>query len=172
MTVHSAKGLEFPVVFLIGFEDGLFPSMQALMEGGVEEERRLAYVAITRAKEALYIYHCESRMLYGRTDLRTASRFLTEIPEEDCEKSYRTVPSRREMSREETRRETITFAQPRQPAGGQITFAPGDRVKHPFFGGGEILSAQNMGGDMLYEITFDNGSTKRIMGSFAKLQKE
>ncbi|MBQ8325367.1 MAG: UvrD-helicase domain-containing protein [Clostridia bacterium] len=172
MTIHSAKGLEFPVVFLIGFEDGLFPSMQALMEGGVEEERRLAYVAITRAKEALYIYHCESRMLYGRTDLRTASRFLAEIPEEDCERSYRTVPSRREMSREETRRETITFAQPRQPAGGQITFAPGDRVKHPFFGAGEILSAQNMGGDMLYEITFDNGSTKRIMGSFAKLQKE
>ena len=173
MTVHAAKGLEFPVVFLAGMEDGIFPSQQNIGEAEeMSEERRLAYVAITRAKEALYIYHCESRMLYGRTDLRTASRFLTEIPEEDCEKSYRTVPSRREMSREKTRRETITFAQPRQPAGGQITFAPGDRVKHPFFGAGEILSAQNMGGDMLYEITFDNGSTKRIMGSFAKLQKE
>ncbi len=169
MTVHSAKGLEFPVVFLVGFEDGLFPSLQAIMEGGIEEERRLAYVAITRAKEELYVYHCESRMLYGRTDIRAASRFLTEFPEEDCQKSYRTSPTRRD---EPTRRGPITFAQPKPPAGGQSVFESGDRVKHPFFGAGEILSAQNMGGDMLYEIAFDNGSTKRIMGSFAKLQKE
>ena len=167
MTVHSAKGLEFPVVFLVGFEDGLFPGMQALMEGGEEEERRLAYVAITRAKEALYIYHCESRMLYGRTDLRSASRFLSEIPEEDCEKSYKN-PSRRS----DYTREAVTFSRPASPAGGQSVFEVGDRIKHPFFGAGEILTAQNMGGDMLYEIAFDSGSTKRIMGSFAKLTKE
>ena len=167
MTVHSAKGLEFPVVFLVGFEDGLFPGMQALMEGGEEEERRLAYVAITRAKEALYIYHCESRMLYGRTDLRSASRFLGEIPEEDCEKSYKN-PSRRS----DYTREAVTFSRPASPAGGQSVFEAGDRIKHPFFGAGEILTAQNMGGDMLYEIAFDSGSTKRIMGSFAKLTKE
>ena len=167
MTVHSAKGLEFPVVFLVGFEDGLFPGMQALMEGGEEEERRLAYVAITRAKEALYIYHCESRMLYGRTDLRSASRFLGEIPEEDCEKSYKN-PSRRS----DYTREAVTFSRPASPAGGQSVFEVGDRIKHPFFGAGEILTAQNMGGDMLYEIAFDSGSTKRIMGSFAKLTKE
>ncbi|MBR4053223.1 MAG: UvrD-helicase domain-containing protein [Clostridia bacterium] len=167
MTVHSAKGLEFPVVFLVGFEDGLFPGMQALMEGSEEEERRLAYVAITRAKEALYIYHCESRMLYGRTDLRSASRFLGEIPEEDCEKSYKN-PSRRS----DYTREAVTFSRPASPAGGQSVFEAGDRIKHPFFGAGEILTAQNMGGDMLYEIAFDSGSTKRIMGSFAKLTKE
>ena len=167
MTVHSAKGLEFPVVFLVGFEDGLFPGMQALMEGGEEEERRLAYVAITRAKEALYIYHCESRMLYGRTDLRSASRFLSEIPEEDCEKSYKN-PSRRS----DYTREAVTLSRPASPAGGQSVFEAGDRIKHPFFGAGEILTAQNMGGDMLYEIAFDSGSTKRIMGSFAKLTKE
>ena len=167
MTVHSAKGLEFPVVFLVGFEDGLFPGMQALMEGGEEEERRLAYVAITRAKEALYIYHCESRMLYGRTDLRSASRFLGEIPEEDCEKSYKN-PSRRS----DYTREAVTFSRPASPAGGQSVFEAGDRIKHPIFGAGEILTAQNMGGDMLYEIAFDSGSTKRIMGSFAKLTKE
>ncbi len=167
MTVHSAKGLEFPVVFLVGFEDGLFPGLQALMEGGEEEERRLAYVAITRAKEALYIYHCESRMLYGRTDLRSASRFLSEIPEEDCEKSYKNASRRSEYSRE-----AVTFSRPASPAGGQSVFEVGDRIKHPFFGTGEILSAQNMGGDMLYEIAFEGGSTKRIMGSFAKLTKE
>jgi len=167
MTVHSAKGLEFPVVFLVGFEDGLFPGMQALMEGGEEEERRLAYVAITRAKEALYIYHCESRMLYGRTDLRSASRFLGEIPEEDCEKSYKTPSRRSDYSRE-----AVTFSRPASPAGGQSVFEAGERIKHPFFGAGEILTAQNMGGDMLYEIAFDSGSTKRIMGSFAKLTKE
>jgi DNA helicase-2/ATP-dependent DNA helicase PcrA len=157
------------VVFLVGFEDGLFPSLQAIMEGGIEEERRLAYVAITRAKEELYVYHCESRMLYGRTDIRTASRFLMEFPEEDCEKSYRTTPTRRD---EPVRREPVSFARPQVPAGGQTVFGAGDRVKHPIFGAGEVITAQNMGGDILYEIAFDSGSTKRIMGSFAKLQKE
>lgn len=173
MTVHSAKGLEFPVVFLIGFEDGLFPSMQALMEGGVEEERRLAYVAITRAKQALYLFHTESRMLYGRTDYRQPSRFLAEIPDEHLQKSY-------EVKRQSTansyapRSERVSFSQPKKstPAGGQTVFTEGDRVKHAFFGPGEILAAQEMGGDMLYEIRFDSGSIKRIMGSFAKLQRE
>lgn len=175
MTVHAAKGLEFPAVFLIGFEDGLFPSQQALMEGGVEEERRLAYVAITRAKESLCLTHCMSRMLYGRTDARTASRFLAEIPEQDRVSSspepsfgqrspyggFRsTEPPRGDRSGTQTL------------AGGQTRFSAGDRVIHAFFGAGEVLSAQEMGGDMLYEIQFDNGSTKRIMGSFAKLKQE
>lgn len=174
MTVHSAKGLEFPVVFLIGFEDGLFPGMQALMEGGVEEERRLAYVAITRAKQALYLFHCESRMLYGRTEYRSPSRFLAEIPDEHLQKSY--------AERKNTytgdcaqKNERVRFSQPRQtakPAGGQTVFTAGDRVKHAFFGPGEILDSKEMGGDMLYEIRFDSGSIKRIMGSFAKLQRE
>lgn len=185
MTVHSAKGLEFPVVFLIGFEDGIFPSMQAVLEGGVEEERRLAYVAITRAKQALYLSHCETRMLYGRTESRIPSRFLSEIPEADRQETVRkrenpfgngTVSSRRETYN--ARRQELANAYTaetarvvrKEPAGNQTVFAVGDRVSHAFFGPGEILAAQNMGGDMLYEIHFDSGSTKRIMGSFAKLK--
>lgn len=187
MTIHSAKGLEFPVVFLVGFEDGVFPSTQAIMEGGVEEERRLAYVAITRAKQQLVISHCESRILYGRTEARVPSRFLSEIPAE-----HRTdAPRKRESGfgsffgggrefynaqRQETARSFaansfVSHTAPRERAGGQTLFAAGDRVTHAFFGAGTVLSAQEMGGDMLYEIRFDSGSVKRIMGSFAKLKR-
>ena len=83
MTIHSAKGLEFPVVFLPGMEDGIFPGMQSIMEGGeeIEEERRLAYVAITRAKDALFLIHTKCRMLYGKTSFNPVSRFVTEIPQ-------------------------------------------------------------------------------------------
>ncbi|MBQ3003876.1 MAG: UvrD-helicase domain-containing protein [Clostridia bacterium] len=175
MTVHSAKGLEFPVVFLIGFEDGLFPSLQAIMEGGIEEERRLAYVAITRAKRMLYLFHTESRMLYGRTEYRSPSRFLAEIPDEHTQKSYEVRRTAAPDPYTKKQTEEIRFGRPREtarPAGGQTVFTAGDRVKHAFFGPGEILAAQEMGGDMLYEIRFDSGSIKRIMGSFAKLQKE
>ncbi len=186
MTVHSAKGLEFPAVFLIGFEDGLFPSTQALLEGGLEEERRLAYVAITRAKQSLCLSYCESRMLYGRTEARVASRFLSEIPEQDRQAVERkrenpfgngNAGSRRESYH--TRRQELanafteetSRALHREFAAGQTVFAAGDRISHAFFGPGEVLAAQQMGGDMLYEIRFESGSIKRIMGSFAKLKK-
>ena len=82
MTIHSAKGLEFPIVFLPGMEDGLFPGMQTITGGTdeMEEERRLAYVALTRAKKKIYIYHTKSRLLYGRTTYNPLSRFVSEIP--------------------------------------------------------------------------------------------
>ncbi len=184
MTVHASKGLEFPVVFLIGFEDGLFPSMQALTEGGVEEERRLAYVAITRAKRKLVVTHCASRMLYGRTEARVASRFLSEFPEQDCdivchEREYGADMGERYPSYAERREQAAkAFAGvaahvvQREEKRVSERFGAGERVCHPFFGAGEILSSQDMGGDMLYEIQFDSGSVKRIMGSYAKLKRE
>ncbi len=190
MTVHASKGLEFPVVFLIGFEDGLFPSMQAVTEGGVEEERRLAYVAITRAKRKLVVTHCASRMLYGRTEARVASRFLSEFPEQDCDivsrereygagmgaRSYdesygESYAERRERAAKAFAGVTAHTVQ-REEKRVSERFGAGERICHPFFGAGEILSAKDMGGDTLYEIQFDSGSVKRIMGSYAKLKRE
>ena len=174
MTVHSAKGLEFPVVFIAGFEEELFPYGKAVYEGNLEEERRLAYVAITRAKEKLYITYCSSRMLYGYTNQKTPSRFLSEIPAAD-----KRMPLQKKSTfdsgfgRPSTERVRTEPAIPRyqSPQTGQRTdFAPGDRVLHPFFGPGEVLTAQPMGGDTLYEIRFDSGSDKRLMGTFAKLR--
>ncbi len=169
MTVHAAKGLEFPSVFVIGFEDGLFPSQQAIAEGGIEEERRLAYVAITRAKQSLCLTHCAARMLYGRTDARNASRFLAEIPENDRVSSAPEPSESRRPSFPGARYAGGSFG---VRAGEQIAFAAGDRVLHPMFGAGEVLTAQEMGGDMLYSIRFDDGAEKRIMGSFARLKRE
>lgn len=182
MTVHSAKGLEFPTVFIPGFEEGLFPSAQSLSDGGkgVEEERRLAYVAVTRAKKELFLLNTNSRMLYGRTELRQLSRFGNEIPKEVCEFSAGTGARnqnhiRTESYSEQDNRSRNNFLENVRSSGTKAAsaeiFTAGERVSHPLFGSGEIISAQPMGGDVLYEIEFDNGSTKRIMGNFAKLKK-
>ncbi|MBE6691834.1 MAG: ATP-dependent DNA helicase PcrA [Ruminococcaceae bacterium] len=182
MTVHSAKGLEFPTVFIAGFEEGLFPSSQSFSEGdrGLEEERRLAYVAVTRAKKRLYLLHTSSRMLYGRTESRQISRFATEIPENVCEKTvvkdssgHTGVPVSAYSARNKVSRnsylENIHQAAAKTE---KADFIPvGSTVAHPIFGKGEILSAEPMGGDVLYEIEFANGSIKRLMGNFAKLKK-
>ena len=174
MTVHAAKGLEFPYVFLCGLNEGVFPSRKVNALPQMEEERRLAYVAITRAKEKLYITYCSSRMRYGYTNQKTPSRFLSEIPAAD-----KRMPLQKKSTfdsgfdRPSTERVRPEPAIPRyqSPQTGQRTdFAPGDRVLHPFFGPGEVLTAQPMGGDILYEIRFDSGSDKRLMGSFAKLR--
>ncbi len=182
MTVHSAKGLEFPTVFIPGFEEGLFPSTQSLSDGGkgVEEERRLAYVAVTRAKKELFLLSTNSRMLYGRTELRQLSRFGNEIPKEVCDISAGTGASRQpsatvgSYSAEDDRSRRSFLENVRTSETKPIqaaAFSVGSRVSHPMFGEGEILSAQPMGGDVLYEIEFSNGSKKRLMGNFAKLKQ-
>lgn len=188
MTVHSAKGLEFPTVFLPGMEDGIFPGMQASMDPSeMEEERRLLYVAITRARERLYITHARQRLLFGRTQYNPLSKFVREIPE-----SLMKIEGERRAREEKgdspfpgysgrARRQ----AKP-TPYGGIVlpgrnggaekaapssSFAIGDRVNHPKFGAGDILSVTPMGGDVMYEIAFDTVGTKKLMGSFAKLKK-
>lgn len=182
MTVHSAKGLEFPTVFIAGFEEGLFPSSQSLSEGdrGLEEERRLAYVAVTRAKRSLYLLHTSMRMLYGRTETRQISRFGNEIPNEVCERrtvrdqtGYTAAPVSAYAARHNESRQNF-LDNIRQSAEKQTQtelISVGARVKHPIFGEGEVIEATPMGGDVLYEIEFDNGSKKRLMGNFAKLKK-
>ncbi len=180
MTVHSAKGLEFPIVFLPGMEDGIFPGMQSIMgsEAEIEEERRLAYVAITRAKKELYITHVENRLLYGRTQYNPPSRFVKEIPENLL--SGDVAQTRKPETRgakiyfhEETPTDSITIGKPllRRVADEGADLKEGDRVSHRTFGEGEILSAKKVGADMLYEIVFDNVGTKKLMASFAKLKK-
>ena len=177
MTMHSAKGLEFPHVFLVGFEDGLFPGMRAIGDyEEMEEERRLCYVAITRAKETLTISHAKQRMLYGRTNAALASRFLKEIPESVVQ--HKGGYYNRESAA--TPRYT-SFTQPSyQTAKREIpsfTAAPakttllelnkGDMVQHTAFGRGMVLSVLKMGGDALLEIAFDNIGTKKLMSKTA-----
>ncbi len=175
MTMHSAKGLEFPHVFLVGFEDGLFPGLRAIGEHEeMEEERRLCYVAITRAKQTLTISHARQRMLYGRTNAALPSRFLREIPEDlvvrkgsyvqrtdHAEMAYRSAqayiaPKKREiMTPVSTARTTY------------LELNKGDMVTHTAFGKGMVLSVMKMGGDALLEIAFDEIGTKKLMAKTA-----
>ncbi|MBR2354133.1 MAG: UvrD-helicase domain-containing protein [Clostridia bacterium] len=188
MTIHSAKGLEFPVVFLPGMEDGLFPGMQTMMGGPdeMEEERRLAYVAITRAKDRLYLLRAKTRMLYGRTSANPPSRFLEEIPAEliveDAPyassmydrkpKTYFSTSEAQSVRFDSSDGGFTLMQKPRASQGGAATvFREGDRVRHLTFGEGEILSARPMGSDMLYEVVFDRFGTKKLMGNYAKLKK-
>ena len=182
MTMHAAKGLEFPFVFVVGMEENIFPSSRSLdSEEDIEEERRLAYVAITRAKEKLYLTHSAERMMYGRTDRNRISRFIKELPIENIEKSEQDTFSK-------TRNSSYSgFEQPRnlslQQQLSQMKsekksdspfnndFKCGDRVKHKIFGEGTILKSTPMANDCLLEIAFDKKGTKKIMANYAKIKK-
>lgn len=171
MTVHSAKGLEFNTVFLPGFEDGLFPSSRSMAEKKeLEEERRLAYVAMTRARKQLIILHTSTRMMYGQTNVNRISRFAEEIPDEciktDGRVSYGMQTRPQKNPAAYAARSTFTNSAPKADA---PMFPGGTRVRHAFFGEGEIISAEAMGGDVLYEIQFDNGTVKKLLGQYAKL---
>ena len=184
MTMHAAKGLEFPQVFLVGFEDGLFPGMRAIGDREeMEEERRLCYVAITRAKERLTITYARSRMLYGRTAAAMASRFLREIPQDlTLRKGGFQRPSQESFSGPEggyTPRYTQPQVAPKPSylASNGASAAPkgmlelnrGDMVSHAAFGKGLVLSVMKMGGDALLEIAFDQFGTKKLMGKAASV---
>lgn len=184
MTMHSAKGLEFPVVFLPGFEEGIFPGMQAIYNPGeIEEERRLAYVGITRAREELYVLNADSRMIFGSTSRNKSSRFSAEIPEELVDKSrardwkkpepgYR-APTSNYEARIKSASAARHFGQPAPAsAPSKESFQVGDTVSHKTFGVGTILSASPMGNDVLLEIAFDSAGTKKLMSNFARLKKE
>ncbi len=185
MTIHSAKGLEFPTVFLPGMEDNLFPGIQSMTDPEeLEEERRLAYVAITRAKKSLYILHTQTRLLYGRTMMNPPSEFLREIPESllDVQESRAVMMSRMTQNTGKVyftsdtpkRRDSdITINKKPQPKAAPTgeRFAPGDIVEHMTFGRGEIISVKPMGSDTLYEIIFDRVGTKKLMATYARLKR-
>lgn len=182
MTMHAAKGLEFPTVFIVGMEEGIFPGTRVIGEPEeMEEERRLCYVAITRAKQKLYLTCAKQRMLFGRTTANLKSRFVEEIPEEDLQiieprpaqrtggfsdsyrsSGYGTSGRSYPSSRPQTRRPGFT---PPSTAKTQTApvFSLGDKVKHRAFGLGEITKVSPMGGDALLEITFEGVGLKRLM---------
>lgn len=169
MTLHSAKGLEFPVVFLTGLEDGIFPSQRSLTEdGGVEEERRLCYVGITRAKKKLYLLNSRARTIFGSTTYQVPSRFLDEIPDTMIEWAAKKQTA--SVSYTEKKFTTI-FDRNTKVNTGSSDFSVGERVSHAKFGEGTVLSVVPMGSDAKLQIAFDNAGTKNLMATFAKLKK-
>ena len=177
MTLHSAKGLEFPVVFIPGMEEGIFPGNQSLYsEEELEEERRLAYVGITRAKEKLYLINAQQRMLYGTTSRNMPSRFLREIPmsvtEDVTVKTYKAPSSKIPRHSSSTSQNAHRFGQAGNTASKpSADYKVGDTVLHKSFGTGTILTLQPMGNDILMEIAFDKAGTKKMMANFARLEK-
>ena len=174
MTIHSAKGLEFNNVFLIGMEEGIFPGNQSIYSGAeeMEEERRLAYVAITRAKKTLTVTNAYMRMLFGSTNRNMPSRFLKEIPEELCSfEGYRhsfVKPSYDTVHKSYLDRNPYSSPSP-APKADAAKYAAGQRVSHKAFGEGLILSVKPMGGDTLLEVAFNTVGTKKLMAAYAKL---
>ena len=172
MTMHSAKGLEFPTVFVVGMEESIFPSLRAIGEPGeMEEERRLCYVAITRAMRRLYLVCARQRMLFGRTTANRVSRFVDEIPEEYLEKKnipkgYGYHDRREELGFVSSAPRMPSFpAAPPRPAAAQTppSFSVGDRVNHKAFGPGVLQKMTPMGGDFLVEIQFEKQGLKKLM---------
>ena len=179
MTMHSAKGLEFDNVFVAGMEENLFPSAKSMeSEADIEEERRLAYVAYTRARKKLYITIATERMLYGKTDRNRTSRFVKEIPPELKEKLTDIDMAARQAAEGNAFGDVRSMSLQQQLAmkktaktGSGEEFAPGDRVAHKIFGEGTVITASKIANDTLLEIAFDSKGTKKIMANFAKIKK-
>ena len=185
MTLHAAKGLEFPVVFLVGMEDGLFPLSRALMEDDqLEEERRLAYVGITRAKRELFLTNAYSRMMYGRMQNNPPSRFLAEIDQDDLN-IENSVPIN--LTSDNLQAETAPFANSDERARAQV-YTPkvkpagavgaekkgwnvGDQVEHKSWGRGVVTKVNGKGEDMELDIAFSGKGIKRLLAAFAPIKK-
>lgn len=183
LTVHSAKGLEFKNVFIIGLEDGIFPSSRSLdSEDDLEEERRLAYVAITRAKKKLYLTSAGQRILYGQTQRNITSRFIKEIGTDIIEKhdsrandmkisdkTDNTVTAVHSATLQQQIARNKMIDGPSKPS--NVEYNIGDKIMHNIFGEGTILSVHKIANDAMLEIAFEKSGTKKIMANFAKIQK-
>jgi DNA helicase-2/ATP-dependent DNA helicase PcrA len=186
LTLHAAKGLEFPVVFMVGMEEGIFPHSRSKDDPEqMEEERRLAYVGVTRAKDKLYLTHVFKRMIYGREEVAEPSRFLADLPAELIDlqnpQSFRRerrrdvvlTPRRADSYRAQTRwdsparprRESKLAARP----SGQ--FSIGDRVQHKAFGEGTVISVKDSGGEEMVAVAFPGKGIKQLLTSIAPLEK-
>lgn len=181
MTMHSAKGLEFPVVFIIGLEEGVFPHTRSLMEEDeMQEERRLAYVGITRAEEELYLSNAQMRTLFGRTNMNAASRFISEIPTELLESLNETAPKRETFGAKArttatTTRSRSAFVRPtaKTTGGEQIGWAVGDKASHQKWGVGTVVSVKGEGDAKELDIAFPSPiGIKRLLAKFAPVTKQ
>lgn len=178
MTLHAAKGLEFPVVFLIGLEEGVFPLSRALMEESeLEEERRLAYVGITRAEEALYLTNAFSRTLYGRTQYNRPSRFVEEIDQELLEiEGMRPTPKKTPVFAKKTaysykQPETAVVPSKSATGGENNSWKPGDKVKHKKWGLGTVVRVSGTSKDLELDVAFPSQGVKRLLAAFAPIEK-
>ncbi len=201
MTIHSAKGLEFPVVFMTGMEESVFPGYRSMNdEKGIEEERRLCYVGMTRAKERLYLTNAELRTLFGKTDYNMTSRFLSEIPDElleDVELDNEDVETGSKVEINDTKSESMRNFMKKgftlYKGGKPITieeiteknkvkednrndvsctdFNPGDRVLHKMFGTGTVTLVEEIDGDVRLDVNFENSGKKRLIAAYARLKK-
>lgn len=169
MTLHSAKGLEFPVVFMVGMEEGLFPTSRAIAEDDLEEERRLCYVGITRAERELHLTHALQRFQFGRVSCNPISRFIDEIPETLFETPRSQRPTLRETRQLWT---TPPVEQPRAasaPADAE-SLKPGAKVRHKLFGEGVLISVKGSGPQTELTIAFAQKGIKKLMMGFAPLE--
>ncbi|MDY5060144.1 DNA helicase PcrA [Staphylococcus simulans] len=176
MTMHSAKGLEFPVVFIMGMEESIFPHIRSILSDDdheMEEERRICYVAITRAEEELYLTHAVSRTLFGKTQSNSASRFLKEIPEDLLNKPARKEsryagasssqkPVKRGPSRRTTKRSEVASG----------TWNVGDKVVHKAWGEGMVSNVNEKNGTVELDIIFKSQGPKRLLANFAPIKKK
>jgi DNA helicase-2/ATP-dependent DNA helicase PcrA len=178
MTLHAAKGLEFPVVFMVGMEDGLFPHSRSLQDrDGLEEERRLCYVGMTRAEDELFFCHAYCRTLFGMRERAMPSRFLRDIPDELFGRKEIAAPAPgKPAMRPGVSSGASLWKQSPPPAMGtqkpaKSPFKAGDRVKHNVFGLGIVVTAEPSGADTLVTVAFEEVGIKKLMLSFAPLEK-
>lgn len=176
MTLHSAKGLEFPVVFLMGLEEGVFPHSRSLMEEAeMEEERRLAYVGITRAEEKLFISNAQMRTLFGRTNVNPPSRFIKEIPEdliEGIEPAKKAVTSFQTYTKQPQRKPVSRPAAATSTGGDEIAWRVGDKAEHGKWGIGTVVSVKGEGEGTELDIAFPKPvGIKRLLAKFAPIKK-
>lgn len=190
MTLHSAKGLEFPYVYMVGMEEGLFPSYMSIVADNpqeeIEEERRLCYVGITRAKKELTMTAARQRMLRGEVQYNVISRFVKEIPDEYLENKTESPGQRAKEAKEQRinqRRQAMLEArkslrtkpiQSKMVAAtkaSHLDYSVGDRVKHIRFGEGTVLEIIEGAKDYEVRVNFDVAGVKKLFASFAKLQK-
>jgi DNA helicase-2/ATP-dependent DNA helicase PcrA len=161
MTLHTAKGLEFPMVFLSGMEDGLFPHQRSLNDlDGLEEERRLCYVGMTRAMKQLFLTYAEQRRLHGVDSYAMPSRFIKEVPEELIEEIRPRVQVARPVA--------VARLRPEEPAVAGVRL--GARVRHGKFGDGVILNVEGNGAHARVQVNFEHQGTKWLMIQYAKLE--
>ena len=166
MTMHSAKGLEFPLVFMCGMEDGLFPHQRSIADpNGLEEERRLCYVGITRAKQSLYVTYAEQRRLHGMDSFSQRSRFISEIPDEYLEE----IRPRVQVSRPARAARSGAASSLRQSSDAEMGVRLGQRVHHGKFGDGVILNYEGQGAHARVEVNFETAGTKWLVLSYANL---
>ena len=200
MTIHSAKGLEFPYVFIVGVEEGIFPGeMSKYNPEDIEEERRLAYVGITRAKKELYMSYCAERMVFGQTKRPLPSRFIEEVDKTVCEVVDKNVKKYNLENSFGAQNSTLIQRKPAQRATGfgqtssligssapkstimgggtaakkqpAANYAAGDRIRHKVFGDGTVVAVKPMANDAMLEVKFDTAGTKKIMANFTPITK-